>query len=191
MSTLQPSRLFVGGLHYDVTDADLAQHFDPSGRVTRATIVIDRDTGRSRGFGFVQFVSPLDAENARRDLDGSELYGRRIAVKVAEEPCVVSSRASHGSAFRIVRGRAPRQTSVKKWRIVNERKRAKATRMTTSTPSPAAPTPQAPTMTGDASMDPDVREQGPGDDRHAQARDGRAEVENSAPVVPCPAGAWP
>lgn len=78
-------KLFVGGLSWDTDDASLQSAFERFGAVTEAKVITDRDTGRSRGFGFVTFVEAGDAEAAMSSLDGSELDGRRIRVNEAED----------------------------------------------------------------------------------------------------------
>ena len=80
-----PCRLFVGGLSWDTTSDSLRAAFEPHGEVSDAAVVTDRDSGRSRGFGFVTFADRKDAARAIKELDGAELDGRRIAVSVATE----------------------------------------------------------------------------------------------------------
>lgn len=80
-----PARLFVGGLSWDTTEESLRAAFSQYGPVTDAFIVTDRDTGRSRGFGFVTMESSKDATKAIDGLDGTDLDGRTIAVNVATE----------------------------------------------------------------------------------------------------------
>jgi RNA recognition motif-containing protein len=80
-----PARLFVGGLSDDATDADLREMFGEIGAVAEAVVVVDRATRTPRGFGFVTMQDRRDAPKAIEALDGSELRGRRIAVKVATE----------------------------------------------------------------------------------------------------------
>lgn len=76
-------KLFVGGLSWNTTDDGLRRTFDPFGEVREATVVRDRDSGRSRGFGFVTFVSRQEAQKALDTLDGSSLDGRQIRVNEA------------------------------------------------------------------------------------------------------------
>lgn len=79
------NRLFVGNLGYSVSEDELKNTFAPYGAVVSASIVLDRETGNSRGFGFVEYA---DADNARRameSLDGFELHGRNLSVNVARE----------------------------------------------------------------------------------------------------------
>lgn len=80
-----PCRLFVGGLSWDTTGAILEQTFKAYGPIADAVVVQDRDTGRSRGFGFVTMANRKDAPKAIDALHESELDGRRIMVNVATE----------------------------------------------------------------------------------------------------------
>jgi RNA recognition motif-containing protein len=77
------NKLFVGGLSWNTTDQDLQEAFGTFGEVTEAKVVTDRETGRSRGFGFVTFASEEDAANARREMDGATLDSRKIRVDAA------------------------------------------------------------------------------------------------------------
>jgi len=78
-------KLFCGGLAWATSDDTLRSAFEEFGEVTEAKVIMDRDTGRSRGFGFVTFVEAADADAAIQAMDGQELDGRRIAVREAEE----------------------------------------------------------------------------------------------------------
>ena len=78
-------KLFVGSLSWDTTDQSLSAAFEGFGNVVEAKVITDRDTGRSRGFGFVTMDSPAAAETALKALDGTELDGRTIVVNVAQE----------------------------------------------------------------------------------------------------------
>ncbi len=78
-------KLFVGGLSWDTSDASLNAAFERFGPVVEAKVITDRDTGRSRGFGFVTFEAPADADTAMEQMDGQELDGRRVRVNVAED----------------------------------------------------------------------------------------------------------
>jgi RNA recognition motif-containing protein len=75
--------LFVGGISYNTTDETLANHFAQAGKVTSAKVIMDRFTGKSRGFAFVEFESDEEADNAIQTLDNSELDGRTIRVNEA------------------------------------------------------------------------------------------------------------
>jgi RNA recognition motif-containing protein len=77
-------KLFVGGLSWGTTDDRLKEAFARFGEVTEAKIITDRETGRSRGFGFVTYAEPAAAETAIKELDGKELDGRTIRVNEAQ-----------------------------------------------------------------------------------------------------------
>lgn len=76
-------RLYVGNLSYDMNDSDLRTLFEQHGSVTSAQVVMDRDTGRSKGFGFVEMGSEQDAQSAINALNGQEVNGRALAVNEA------------------------------------------------------------------------------------------------------------
>ncbi|MCR4415919.1 MAG: RNA-binding protein [Thermoguttaceae bacterium] len=78
-------KLFVGGLNWKTTDEGLRQAFERFGEITEAKVITDRETGRSRGFGFVTFVQDDSATSAITEMDGSQLEGRTIKVNQAEE----------------------------------------------------------------------------------------------------------
>ncbi len=78
-------KLFVGGLPFSTTDDDLAQAFAQFGSVASAKVITDRETGRSRGFGFVEFNSDDEGRAAVAGLDNKELGGRTIHVSEARE----------------------------------------------------------------------------------------------------------
>jgi RNA recognition motif-containing protein len=79
------NKLFVGGLSWDTSDSSLTAAFERFGRVTEAKVITDRDTGRSRGFGFVTFDAPADAATAMQEMDGTQLDGRDVRVNLAED----------------------------------------------------------------------------------------------------------
>ncbi|CAI9109836.1 OLC1v1009747C1 [Oldenlandia corymbosa var. corymbosa] len=79
------TKLFVGGLSYGTDESSLSQAFSQHGEVVEAKIIIDRDSGRSRGFGFVTFASNEDAAKAMQAWDGQDLHGRRLRVNYATE----------------------------------------------------------------------------------------------------------
>ncbi|CAN6575043.1 unnamed protein product [Malus baccata var. baccata] len=84
--TNEPSfRIYVGNLPWQVDDSRLEQVFSEHGNVVSARVVYDRESGRSRGFGFVAFSSETEVDNAIAALDGQSLDGRSIRVNVAEE----------------------------------------------------------------------------------------------------------
>ena len=76
-------KLYVANLEWGVGDEYLRDFFLQAGKVLEATVILDRDTGRSRGFGFVKMASSEDAEKAIQQLDGKDLKGRRITVREA------------------------------------------------------------------------------------------------------------
>lgn len=76
-------KLFVGSLPWGVDDAQLQQIFSQAGTVVSAQVVKDRDTGRSRGFGFVEMSTDEEADNAVKNLNGSDIDGRKIVVNIA------------------------------------------------------------------------------------------------------------
>jgi heterogeneous nuclear ribonucleoprotein A1/A3 len=78
-------KLFVGGLSWDTTDDGLRQAFAAHGEITEAKVITDRDTGRSRGFGFVTFNQDEDAKTAISKMDGTTLDGKTIKVNEAQE----------------------------------------------------------------------------------------------------------
>jgi len=80
-----PSRLFVGGLDWRITEAELRTQLEQIGPVADAVVVMDRDTGESRGFGFVTMADRKDAAEAIRRLNGTQLEGRTLVVRQAEE----------------------------------------------------------------------------------------------------------
>jgi RNA recognition motif-containing protein len=78
-------KLYVGRLPYQTTEQDLADLFGQLGEVVSATVIIDRETGRSKGFGFVEMSNDQDAQNAISQLNNSTLEGRTIIVNEANE----------------------------------------------------------------------------------------------------------
>lgn len=82
--TLQAMRLLVRNLDRSTTEADLKELFETFGRVQSCTIVLDGETGRSKGFGFLEMPKVGEAKAAVRNLNGTELDGARIRVKNAQ-----------------------------------------------------------------------------------------------------------
>lgn len=78
-------KLFVGGLSWGTNDEGLREAFARFGEVEDAKVITDRNTGRSRGFGFVTFSDDQSAANAISELDGTEFDGRSIKVNEAED----------------------------------------------------------------------------------------------------------
>jgi len=77
-------KLYVGNLTYGVTDATLSQLFEAHGSVQSAQVIMDRDTGRSKGFGFVEMNSDAEAQAAIQALNGKEVEGRALTVNEAK-----------------------------------------------------------------------------------------------------------
>jgi len=78
------NRLFVGNLSYNTNEASLSEIFAKCGSITSTKIITDRETGQSRGFGFVEFATDSEAAGAMESLNGALLDGRPLAVKEAE-----------------------------------------------------------------------------------------------------------
>jgi RNA recognition motif-containing protein len=76
-------RLYVGNLTYATTDAALRQMFEAHGAVTSAQVIVDRETGRSKGFGFVEMGSDQEAQAAIAALNGQQVEGRALTVNEA------------------------------------------------------------------------------------------------------------
>lgn len=91
-------KIFVGNLAFETTNQDLEALFASVGTCESATVVMDRNTGRSRGFGFVEMSSPGEAQKAITELNGCEMRGRPIRVSEAND------RPSSGGG-----GRGPRR----------------------------------------------------------------------------------
>ncbi len=83
MSANRP-RLYVGNLPYQLTIDELKDYFAVAGSVTDAAIIMDRETGRSKGFGFVEFASDEDAVRAQAMLNGSQFRNRTLKVDLAK-----------------------------------------------------------------------------------------------------------
>ena len=79
------NKLFVGGLAWGTDDHSLRTAFEAFGSVTEAKVITDRETGRSRGFGFVTFSGGTEAADAIAKMDGTDLDGRSIRVNEAQE----------------------------------------------------------------------------------------------------------
>jgi RNA recognition motif-containing protein len=76
-------KLYVGNVGYDMKDADLSQLFAQHGTVVSATVIMDRETGRSKGFGFVEMSSDAEGEAAIAALNGKDYSGRALTVAEA------------------------------------------------------------------------------------------------------------
>ncbi len=78
------TNIYVGNLSFDVSDASLQEAFSAFGAVGQAKVIVDRITGRSRGFGFVEMADDEEAKAAIEGLNGTELSGRTVTVNVAK-----------------------------------------------------------------------------------------------------------
>lgn len=96
------SKLYVGGLAYSVTETELEAFFAEVGKVTSAVVIKDRDSGQSKGFGFVEMAEDADAKNAIENLNGKDLNGRSIMVSEArpQEDRRTSGGGGGGGGFR-------------------------------------------------------------------------------------------
>lgn len=75
--------IYAGNLSYDITEEELQQLFTEYGSVTKVTVIKDRESGRSKGFGFVEMENQADAEKAISELDGSSVKGRNLKINQA------------------------------------------------------------------------------------------------------------
>ena len=79
------NKLYVGNLPFSITEGELRDLFEPHGTIESINVIMDRDTGRPRGFAFVEFGDASSAEKAQRALDGQEVGGRALRVNEANE----------------------------------------------------------------------------------------------------------
>ncbi len=98
------NKLYVGNLPYSVRDGDLEQAFGAFGAVTSAKVMMERDTGRSKGFGFVEMGSDAEAQAAIEGMNGQSLGGRNVVVNEAR-PMEARPPRSGGGGFGGPRGR--------------------------------------------------------------------------------------
>ena len=94
------NKLYVGNLPYQVRDSDLEQAFSQFGQVTSAKVMMERETGRSKGFGFVEMSSDQEAQVAIGALNGKELDGRTLTVNEARPKEGGGGRGGHGGGGR-------------------------------------------------------------------------------------------
>ncbi len=79
------TNIYVGNLTFETNSADLEHLFAEHGEVTKAQVITDRDSGRSRGFGFVEMASSDEAQKAISSLNGKDVEGRQLTVNLAKE----------------------------------------------------------------------------------------------------------
>jgi RNA recognition motif-containing protein len=77
-------KLYVGNLGYEVTNGELSKMFEPHGTVESAQVIMDRDTGRSKGFGFVEMKTEQESQTAIAALNGKDTGGRQLTVNEAK-----------------------------------------------------------------------------------------------------------
>lgn len=87
-------------LTYGMTDSNLLQMFEPHGTVQSAQVIMDRDTGRSKGFGFVEMGSEQEAQSAMAALNGKEVDGRSVTVNEAKPKPAGGGRGGYGNDHR-------------------------------------------------------------------------------------------
>ena len=90
-------KLYVGGLAYSVTEKELEELFAGQGKVVSAVVIKDRDSGQSKGFGFVEMEDVKEGQNAIKELNGKDLGGRQIIVNEARPQ---EDRRPGGNSFR-------------------------------------------------------------------------------------------
>ncbi len=102
--------LFVGNMSFNTTESELRSIFEPYGEITRIQVMTDRDTGRARGFGFVELADDGEAAKAITELNGKELDGRALTVNEARpKPERSGPRGGGGGGGRGRGGYQPRE----------------------------------------------------------------------------------
>jgi RNA recognition motif-containing protein len=102
------TKLYVGGLSYSTTSENLREYFAQCGTVESATVITDKFSGQSRGFGFVEMSTSEEAQAAIAKLNDQAFEGRRLAVNVANPQAPRSGGSRSGGSFGGGTGRAPR-----------------------------------------------------------------------------------
>ena len=102
------TKLFVGNLPFDTVDADLQSHFEQAGQVSTVNIMRERETGRPRGFAFVEMQSGQDAQQAIDQLNEQPFGGRRLIVNEARPMAPRAGGAGNGGGFGSRSRREPR-----------------------------------------------------------------------------------
>jgi RNA recognition motif-containing protein len=106
----QVKKIYVGNFSFSMTEQELRSMFEPYGAIESATVATDRDTGRSRGFGFVSMSNDAEAEKAMAELNGKESGGRALTVNEAKPK---TERSGFGGGRGSDRG--PRQRREPRW----------------------------------------------------------------------------
>lgn len=94
------TKLFVGKLSFDTTEASLLELFKKYGEVTSTAVIMDKVTNRSRGFGFVEMNDSKAAQDAIKELDGKDFEGQNIIVNIANPPRQSNDRTGQTAGFR-------------------------------------------------------------------------------------------
>jgi RNA recognition motif-containing protein len=95
-AVVNSAKLYVGNLSYETSEAAIRTAFEAHGEVTSVALITDRDTGRPKGFGFVEMGSPEEAQTAKGALDGTQMDGRALKVDVAKEQVARAPRSGGG-----------------------------------------------------------------------------------------------
>ncbi|HEY5529578.1 MAG TPA: RNA-binding protein [Thermoleophilia bacterium] len=96
---MSSAKLYVGNLSYDTSEAGLRTLFETHGDVVSVALITDRETGRPRGFAFVEMGSPEQAETAKTAVDGAQLDGRALKVDIAKEQVPRAPRSGGGGGY--------------------------------------------------------------------------------------------
>ena len=108
--------IFVGNLDFGATESSIRSLFEPYGSVERVNLITDRDTGRSRGFAFVEMTDPAEADRAIAALNGANVNGRALNVNEARPKMERAGGGSGGGgSFRGGRSSGPRQRREPRW----------------------------------------------------------------------------
>jgi RNA recognition motif-containing protein len=84
LDNMNPNRLFVGNLSYQTIENELQEYFSQAGPVTSVNLMLDKFTGKSRGFAFIEYATPAEAEKAVEVFHGKEFHGRALTVNIAK-----------------------------------------------------------------------------------------------------------
>ena len=93
---MNSAKLYVGNLSYETTEASIRTAFEAHGEVVSVNLITDRDSGRPKGFGFVEMGSAEEAQKAKGALDGTQMDGRALKVDVAKEQVARAPRSGGG-----------------------------------------------------------------------------------------------
>ena len=106
---MNSAKLYVGNLSYETSEDTLRKLFEPHGEVVSVTLITDRDSGRAKGFGFVEMGSAEEAQAAKAALDGTQLEGRALKVDAAKEQVPREPRSGGGGGYGGGRGGGDRR----------------------------------------------------------------------------------